>query len=272
MSMRVGIFIDAANLGSNGGSGMRYDVLSQLATCNGDVAQRLNVYLAYDTERAETDYKYRTNSKTYHQRLRGFGFKVIIKEVKTYSNPDGSKTSKSNADMELAVDMLLQSDKLDRIILGSGDGDFSRVVTALQDKGLRVDVLSFRNFSRQLIHDADSFISGYLIPNLVPNPYYSHIDGYNQQDNQKYSDDNEFQAVGVVVYTNVETHKSVIRYLEKPPGSFLDTDAAWTEIEVDVSQEDIRRHTMMKGNIISWLADPQTMKPLPKNKFIKIQG
>ena len=269
MSMRVGIFIDAANLGQNGGGGMRYDILSQLATRNGDIAQRLNVYLAYDPERATTDYQYRNNSKFYHQKLRGFGFKVIIKEVKTYHNADGSKSSKSNADMELAVDLLLQSDKLDRIILGTGDGDFTRVVSALQDKGLRVDVMSFRNCSRKLVEVADSYMSGYLIPDLIPNPYYNQNENYSN-DYRPNQNADEVQMVGTVLFTNIESQKSVIRYLTKIPGSFLDTDPAWSEIEVDITKDDISRHTMMRGNVVAWLGDPESKKPIERSKFIKL--
>lgn len=271
MSMRVGVFIDASNLGMNGGNGLRYDILGLLASKGSDVAQRLNVYLAYDPERAEKEYLYRNNTKLFHNRLRGYGFKVCIKEVKTYQNFDGTKTSKSNADMELAVDLLLQSDKLDRVILGTGDGDFTRLISALQDKGLRVDVLAFRNCSRTLIETADSFMSGYLIPNLVPNPYFSQNPTYSSTTTSNLKS-NEIQATGVVLVTNIETKKSIIKYLKEIPGSFLDTDSAWAEVEVTISDDDLKKHTMMRGNVIAWLADKETMQPVTCSRFVKLSN
>ena len=68
----------------------------------------------------------------------------------------------------MAVDMLLQSQHLDVIYLLTGDGDFKRVVQALQNMGIRVEILAFRYISRDLLHEADQFLSGYLIPNLLP--------------------------------------------------------------------------------------------------------
>jgi uncharacterized LabA/DUF88 family protein len=45
-------------------------------------------------------------------------------------------------DIEIAVDMLEIADKADHIVLFSGDGDFRRLVEAVQRKGVRVTVVS----------------------------------------------------------------------------------------------------------------------------------
>jgi hypothetical protein len=66
------------------------------------------------------------------------------------------------------VDVLLQSENLDRVLLVTGDGDFVQVVRALQNKGCRVEVLAFDNVSDELRREADMFISGYLVPGLLP--------------------------------------------------------------------------------------------------------
>jgi len=42
------------------------------------------------------------------------------------------------------------------------------VVKALQNKGCRVEVMSFDNVSLELIREADFYISGFLIPGLLP--------------------------------------------------------------------------------------------------------
>jgi len=41
---------------------------------------------------------------------------------------------KANADLELAVDALLQAENLDYVLLETGDGDFMRLVRALQSE------------------------------------------------------------------------------------------------------------------------------------------
>jgi hypothetical protein len=66
--------------------------------------------------------------------------------------------------------MLLQSAKLDRVVLVSGDGDFVQVVRALQNHGCRVELIGFQNVSYDLRCESDLFVSGYLIPGLLPVP------------------------------------------------------------------------------------------------------
>ena len=68
----------------------------------------------------------------------------------------------------MAVDMLLQSEKLDRVLMLTGDGDFVQVVRALQNRGCRVELVAFENISSDLRREVDVFTSGYLIPNLLP--------------------------------------------------------------------------------------------------------
>jgi uncharacterized LabA/DUF88 family protein len=166
--LRVGVYVDVANVTMNGGYGMRYDVLREFA-CRGDSTPvRLNAYVAYDAQRAETDPSYRQSQGSFHQIIREQGFKVIEKVVKWYVDDAGTRVSKANADLDLAVHALLQSNNLDRVLLVTGDGDFVQVVNALQNKGCRVEVLAFRNVSRDLRREADMYTSGYLVPGLLP--------------------------------------------------------------------------------------------------------
>ncbi len=165
---RVGVYVDVANINRNGGYGMGYEILREFACRDDAEAVRLNAYVSYDAEKARRDpyYFHRTNS--FYSVLRDFGYKVIQKEVKWFTDEDGNRVAKANADLDLAVDALLQSEKLDRVLLVTGDGDFVQVVRALQNKGCRVEVVAFRNVSQELRREADIFLSGYLIPNLLP--------------------------------------------------------------------------------------------------------
>lgn len=166
----VGLYVDAANVQYNGGWGMQYDLLREFACREGGSPLRLNAYVTYDRTRGNDDYAYRNGAERFHNVLRENGFKVIIKEVMRYRDEEGNTVTKANADMDIAVDMLLQAGSLQRLVLVSGDGDFVRVVRAVQDKGCRVEVLSFNNTSSALRQEADYYISGFLIPNLVPIP------------------------------------------------------------------------------------------------------
>lgn len=165
---KVGVFVDTSNLYRNGGHRMQYDVLRSFSARDGAELVRLNVYVSYDPERARTDLIYERNANRFYSVLRDFGYKVIIKEVKWYEDESGKRYGKANADLDLAVDMLMQSEHLDRVLLATGDGDFTRVVAATQNRGCRVEVMALDNASTAIRREADLFISGYLIPGLIP--------------------------------------------------------------------------------------------------------
>jgi len=147
---------------------MRYDVLVDLANLGDSNMLRANCYLAENRERTKEDRDYRLKLYRYHNILRQCGFKVIKKYVKHFVDDEGILTTKANADMDLAIDALLQARNLDKIILLTGDGDFIRLVQALQNMGCRVEVIAFNNVNSELKEEADSFLSGFLIPGLLP--------------------------------------------------------------------------------------------------------
>lgn len=171
MSLKVGVFVDAENIKFNGGYNLRYDVLRRFAARNGGTLLRLNLYLAFDTERAKLEPDYAKKAYSYQNSLREYGWKVITKNVKRYTDEDGNTTTKANSDLELAVDALLQAENLDEILLLTGDGDFLHLVTALQNKGCRVELMAFNNVSRQLMRQVDAYLSGFLVPDLIPIAY-----------------------------------------------------------------------------------------------------
>ncbi|MGA7982187.1 MAG: NYN domain-containing protein [Chromatiaceae bacterium] len=170
-NLRVGVFVDAENVRYNGGYQMRYDVLRRFAAREGGNLQRLNTYLAFDSERARDDQEYAKKSRMYQQMVRDFGWKITVKHVRRYTDESGNVTTKANADLDMAVDAMLQAGKLDQVLLVTGDGDFLQVVSALQNKGCRVELIGFKNVSRQLQQEVDTFFSGYTIPDLLPISY-----------------------------------------------------------------------------------------------------
>src|SRR3990170_1448292 len=72
---------------------------------------------------------------------------------------DGDGKVKANLDIELVVDMMRTAQNLDIAVVVSGDGDFAPAIRAVQQMGVRVEVVSFRgNTSSDLIDVADTFI------------------------------------------------------------------------------------------------------------------
>jgi Uncharacterized conserved protein len=91
------------------------------------------------------------------------GFTVVTKPVKRFTDAQGNTRTKGNMDVEIAVDMLELAPHIDRAVLFSGDGDFRRLVQAVQSKGVRVSVVSTMKsqppqISDDLRRQADAFV------------------------------------------------------------------------------------------------------------------
>lgn len=166
--LKTGVYVDVANIVMNGGYRMQFDVLREFACRDGSAPLRLNAYVVYDEQKAQEDAEYRRRINTYHAAVRDIGFKAIEKKLRWYTDESGSRYSKANTDLDMAVDALMESRNLDKVVLLTGDGDFVRVVKALQTNGCRVEVLAFKNISLDLKRESDLFVSGYMVPNLLP--------------------------------------------------------------------------------------------------------
>ncbi len=70
------------------------------------------------------------------------GYTMVTKPTKEFTDAMGRRKIKGNMDIELAIDMIEMAEHLDHVILVSGDGDFRRLVEAVQRKGLCVTVVS----------------------------------------------------------------------------------------------------------------------------------
>lgn len=68
-----------------------------------------------------------------------YDYRLVTSPLKRFA--DGS--IKGNCDVEMTVDMLSMAERLDVITLVSGDADFSRVVEAVQSRGVRVEAAAF---------------------------------------------------------------------------------------------------------------------------------
>jgi len=91
------------------------------------------------------------------------GYTMVTKPTKEFTDTAGRRKIKGNMDIELAIDMMEMAERLDHIVLFSGDGDFRRLVDAVQRKGARVTVISTIRSQPPMVADelrrqADDFV------------------------------------------------------------------------------------------------------------------
>lgn len=91
------------------------------------------------------------------------GYTMVTKAAKEHTDAAGRRKIKGNMDIELAIDMLEMAPHIDHAVLFSGDGDFRRVVEAVQRKGVRVTVVSTFRANPPMVADelrrqADTFV------------------------------------------------------------------------------------------------------------------
>ena len=100
------------------------------------------------------------------------GYKVVTKPTKEFFDSMGRRKLKANMDIELAVDAMEIADHVDHVVLFSGDGDFRRLVEAIQRKGKKVSVISTLQTQPPMIADdlrrqADTFIDLASLQNRI---------------------------------------------------------------------------------------------------------
>jgi len=149
VSKNVAVFVDVANIfyaAKAAGIDIDYVTLLKAATAGRDFV-RAYAYTGLDPEN--------DNQRQFHAFLARSGYKVISKDIRKY----GDGRVKANLDIELVVDMLKTARNLDIAVVVSGDGDFASAIRAVQEMGVRVEVISFRgNTSSDLMDVADVFL------------------------------------------------------------------------------------------------------------------
>jgi uncharacterized LabA/DUF88 family protein len=149
MSKNVAVFVDVANLyysARGQDTDVDYVALLKAATKGRDLI-RAYAYSGLDPENE--------NQRKFIDFLNKNGYKVVHKDIRKF----GDGRVKANLDIELVVDLFRLADRMDIAVIISGDGDFAPAIRALQDKGVRCEVISFRpNTSSDLIAVADEFI------------------------------------------------------------------------------------------------------------------
>ncbi len=156
---RIQVFIDGANL-YGGTKGLGFDIdfkkLKQYFSSQGYVL-RFNYYTAILNSEEISSIRPLIDWLDYN------GYRIVSKPAKEFTDSLGRRKIKGNMDIELAVDVLEQCQKTDHVVLFSGDGDFTSLVSAVQRRGVKVTVISTMKTSPPMIADdlrrvADHFI------------------------------------------------------------------------------------------------------------------
>lgn len=152
-NQRVGIFVDVQNMFYSAKilhqSKVDYGRLLKEITLN----RQLIRAIAYIVQKPDV------NQSGFHDALNRMGYELKVKELKITSRNDGGTTAKGSWDVGMTIDVMAMAQKLDTIILVTGDGEFVPLVETVRSFGCRVEVVSFeRSTSGQLIKSADLYI------------------------------------------------------------------------------------------------------------------
>jgi len=147
---RVGVLVDVANM---------YHSAKNLYKKNVNFKEVLKEAVAGRKLIRATAYAIKTESgaeTNFFEALSQQGFEVKMKDLQIFAG--GAK--KADWDVGISIDAIKLSEKLDVIILVTGDGDYLPLMNYIQNtKGCLVEVMGFRQTtSSKLIEEADDFV------------------------------------------------------------------------------------------------------------------
>jgi uncharacterized protein (TIGR00288 family) len=147
---RVGVFVDVQNLYHSAKhlykANVNFQEVLKMAISN----RKLIRAVAYGIVSPAGE------EKKFLETLGKQGFEVKVKDLQIF--PGGAK--KADWDVGMAVDAIKMADKLDVVVLVTGDGDFIPLIHYLQEnKGCLVELISFeRSTSSKMLEEVDDYI------------------------------------------------------------------------------------------------------------------
>lgn len=146
-SQRVGVFVDVQNMYYSARAlyEQRVDFGEILKEAIGDREIIRAVAYVIQADKEE--------EQTFFDALQERGFELRTKELLNFHGGN----SKGDWDIGIAMDIVSMVDKLDVIVLVSGDGDFSELLRYVKSRGARAEVMAFgSSASSQLRLEADA--------------------------------------------------------------------------------------------------------------------
>ena len=150
-SRKVGLFVDTQNLYYSAkdyySANINYELLLELARAD----RELSFATAYLVSKDDAVNPFVT-------KLNHLGYRVKKRQVVEHRRDDGSVLLDGDWDMGIAADMVRAFDRLDILVLASGDGDFVPMLELAQERGCRVEVLAIKDTcSQSLVECVDRF-------------------------------------------------------------------------------------------------------------------
>lgn len=143
--MRCAVFIDGNNIFHSARQlGFEVDYAKLLAMLVGRDRELLRAFFYTGVDEGAD------RQRGFLHWMRRNGFRVVQKPVKQ----DRDGTRRARLEVEITTDMLSYAEKVDLVILVSGDEDFSYPLNALAQKGIRVEVAGFRSAMANKVMDA----------------------------------------------------------------------------------------------------------------------
>jgi uncharacterized LabA/DUF88 family protein len=127
------------------------------------------------------------------------GYALVTKTAREYTDREGRKRWRGDMDVEIAVDMMELAGHEDHVVLFSGDGDFRRLVQSVQQKGVRVTVVSTVKSQPPMASDdlrrqADAFVDLQDLASIIGRPARPHMPRFIQGEPAAPAHDREADA------------------------------------------------------------------------------
>jgi len=146
---RIGVFVDVQNMYYSAknlyGKKVNFEEILRSAIAGRKLIRSLAYVIKAQTK----------EEQAFFDALSKQGFEVTMKDLQVF--PGGMK--KGDWDVGIAVDTIKLADKLDVVVLVTGDGDFRPLVNYLQEnKGCLVEIIAFgETTSNKLVEVSDDF-------------------------------------------------------------------------------------------------------------------
>ena len=146
---QIALFIDGANLYATAkalGFGIDYDRLLKEFQSRGTFV-RAFYYTTIIEDQENSSIRPLLDWLDYN------GYTVVTKVAKEYFDANGRRKIKGSMDIELTVDAMELAERIDEMVLFSGDRAFRPLVEAMQRRGVRVTVVSTTSTQPPMIAD-----------------------------------------------------------------------------------------------------------------------
>jgi len=122
------------------------------------------------------------------------GYTLVTKPAKDFTDSTGRRRIRNSIDVDLAVDMLEIAERVDHVVLFSGDSGYRRLIEAVQRRGARVTVISTTaantaSVADELRRQADQFVDVRELRNEIARARSSQPARQNDDDEDEYDYD-----------------------------------------------------------------------------------